>query len=133
MKLTLNEIITFNGFVQNKYGDITNKVELPIKTAYKIAKINEKIQAEVEFFNGKLSALLEEYALRDENNNFKLSDDETGVLLKPESLEESKEKILELNTMEVDVDIDDYLLEPDDFAGTDFFMPDLISIIKFMK
>lgn len=86
---------------QELYHHIKN-YNMPIKLAYKINKLNNLIEKEVEFYQDSLSKILNRYAEKDEKGNFKLNPEQTGILIQKEYLDICHKEINELKNLEIE-------------------------------
>lgn len=86
-----------------KLNQLREKIEnkkMPIKTTYKFTRLFKEIEEQVNFFNKTLSDLIKEYGKRDENNEFILTENKTGVMIQEDKYDECMEKVQELNDLE---------------------------------
>ena len=72
--------------------DIINK-KMPIKIAYKFTRLFKEIQGQIDFFNSTIEKLINEYGQKDENGNFILTEDKTGVKIQEDKYKECMNKI----------------------------------------
>lgn len=89
---------TFN-FLQLRNKIIDKK--MPIKTVYKFTRFFNQLESESKFFNETLQSIINTYGQRDENGEFILTDNEQGIKIKEDKINECMEKINELNELEV--------------------------------
>lgn len=129
MKFKLIELINFNKNSQAIFFD-----KLPLQCAYKMSKIQKEIGNDIEFYQTKFNELLNEYAQKDDNGNFKLSEDKQTILLISDKADECKNKIKELEEMEIELNIDSYLLDITDFGNEQkMSMEEISGLLPFMK
>ena len=106
-----------------------NKVKsqtLRVKLAYKLNKLNSRLSEEAEFYRSEFYKILTEYAQKDENGEFIQNENGTGYLIKEGKTEECREKIQELQDLEIEnLDITFTLEELEHLAVT----PEEISAI----
>lgn len=74
-----------------------NSQNLPIKTAYKLTKIFDAIEKELNFYSSSLTKITDKFAMKDENGDFVIEGD--GIRINPEYMTECQEKINELNNL----------------------------------
>lgn len=129
MNFKLNDLVKFNTNSQKIFAE-----KLPLTCAYKLSKIRRAVAEDIDFYQKKYFEIVEEYGEKDDNGNLKYSDDGMIVLIASEKMDEAKQKIEELNNMEIHLDIDDYLLELSDFdSDTKISMEDISGILPFIK
>lgn len=130
MKISLQKILAVNELFEKNF-----KVKLPIKTAYKIAKITDVISTEVVFYNTELQKIIDEFAERDGNGSYALTDDKQGIKVKDGELQKCEEKINELAMLEVDIAIEDKKLKLDDLeqAGLELTLQEVSLLTPFLK
>lgn len=109
------------------YTDIKEK-KMPIKTAYKLNKLLKKLEEEVIFYQEKMTDLIREYGMVDENGEYLLTSDQQGVRIKPDKIQECEGKIRELSELDIEIDNIKFTLEELDFfelsiAEMEWLMP----------
>ena len=82
------------------FGGIT----LPLKASYKINKIKHAVAKELEFYGEKFQEIVDTYAQKDENGNFKFSDDGSQILIQDGMIEECNTALEDLQSLEVEID-----------------------------
>lgn len=80
---------------------LLTQAAFPIKTAYKINKLVDYVEAELVFYNSELQNILEKYAEKEENGNYKLTEDLTGIKIQPDKITECEKEIEGLNSLEI--------------------------------
>lgn len=90
---TISALSIFNQVAQTKVSS---------KLAYKIMKLCKALAVEEEFYNEKRSAIIKEYAIKDENGQVNISDDGMIKII-PEKIPEADKALRELNEIEVEV------------------------------
>ncbi len=129
MIFKLKDLVSFNLNSQKIFQE-----KLPLTCAYKLSKIQRAIAEDLEFYQKKYLEIVNEYGDKDENGNLKYSENGTVVLMIPERKEEAQKEINELDNMEVDLDLDNYLLELSDFEkDKKISMQELVGILPFMR
>ena len=104
--------------------------KLPLKTAYKLSRLMKRVEEEMQFYNQEFSKILDEYAKK-ENNNFVFSKDGTSIEIIPGKEEECNNKIIELKTLEVDLNNFSFTL--DEFDGIDLTISEMNSLLPLIK
>ena len=105
MNIKFQDIINFNINSQR-----LTKGELPLTCAYKLTKISKILAEETDFYQTEFFKIVDEYGEKDEKGNIKYSEDGTVVLIEPSKQKEAQEKINNLNNMEIELNIEPYLL-----------------------
>lgn len=115
--------------------NIRNKLvdkKLPIKTSYKLNRLFNELEAESKFFNETLEKIIDEYGQKDEAGNFILTDNGQGVKIKEEKFSECKNKIDELNNVEIHLDYEP-VFSLDELDGLDLEMKYINLLIPFIS
>ena len=94
--MTMFEILGFKDIYP-----LLTKAAFPIKAAYKINKLVDYVEEELVFYNHELQNILEKYAEKEENGNYKLTEDLTGVKIQPDKITECEKEMDSLNALEV--------------------------------
>lgn len=129
MTFFLRDIISFDKYVQSN-----STKKLTLRAAYKIAKIQSAIADEILFYQTEFNKILEEYSQRDEEGNFKLSEDKQTILIKEDKLKECQLKLKELDDMEIELNIENILLDFDDFDSSEqISVSEINTILPFLK
>lgn len=97
------------------------------KLAYQIARIAREVEKETALFETERNKLVEKYAERDENNNFKMNDKEQ-IYIDAKSKEKIQQFTKELNDLIIDTEVElnvkkiklEDLTEQKDFTPKDF-------------
>lgn len=126
MKKQLHFIFLLSNFLK-----LCAEAKLTFKTAYKLKKLSEAVAPEQAFFQQKLKEIFDEYAERDENNNFIPTNDGKGIKIIPEKLSECEEKIQELYTVEIT--LPEIWFSADEFENMELTVTDMEGIIPFIK
>ena len=107
---------------------------MPLTCAYKLTKISKILAEEADFYQTEFFKIVDEYGEKDEKGNIKYSEDGTVVLIEPSKQKEVQEKINNLNNMEIELNIEPYLLEFSDFdPDKKITMEEMSSLLPFMK
>lgn len=115
--------------LQEFYVAVKDK-KLPLKTAYKLSRLMKRVEEEIQFYNQEFNKILDEYAKK-ENNNFVFSKDGTSIEIIPGKEEECNNKIIELKTLEVDLNNFSFTL--DEFDGIDLTISEMSSLLPLIK
>jgi hypothetical protein len=99
--------------IKIKLGEIINIIEslnnilikeIPIKTAYMLSKLAQKIEPELKNFQNSNNKLIEKYGQRDENNEIINNNGIVPIIL--DKKEDYKKEIEELLNIEIDIDFE---------------------------
>ena len=102
---------------------------LPIKTAYRLLKLTTLVATEAENYRTLLRQILDEYAEKKEDGNFKLSDDGQSVILKKECIQIANQKVQELNEMEVEIP---YTFDIKEFENIEVSLEELAPLMDLL-
>lgn len=80
-----------------------NTQSLPITTVYKLSKLFNAINSEAEFYSTHLDAIIAEYGQKDDNGQYILTEDKTGVRIDTDKIPEVEKKLQELWNIEVEL------------------------------
>lgn len=126
MKRTLSELLTFPKF----YNAVKNQ-KLPLATAYKLAKLADKINIELTFYREKLNQIVAEYSIKDEAGNSRPTQDGDGIQIDPLKVAECEKQVEALAAFEVELPNYQFMLEE---FGSIQIEPDLLTtILPFIK
>ena len=128
MKIKLSEIIAFQHTLTKNFGG-----NQPINLAYKLAKISSITSFEVEFYTNRKNEIIEKYAQKTDDGQYKFSDDGSQILIKDGLVTECHDELNELENQEVELEIEPYLLDISDFGTETVNLEQLLPIAKFMK
>ena len=109
MQMKMSQVMLLNSLRGQIEGN-----QYSIKTSYKIAKLFDDIEEEVNFYTKKLKELITQYSQKDENGNPKFSEDGAQCLIQPEKMAECQEKLSELESIEVT--LPDYKFDIEEFG-----------------
>ena len=88
--------------VEGLYNKLSGRIDLPIKTVYKLSKFFDTIKKDADFYREKLAEILNEYAQRDEENKVIITEDGKSIKIKEDSISECEQKLKDLADIEVD-------------------------------
>ena len=111
MKFTLNEVMTMQ-----KGLDVLLAKELPVKTAYWLARFLDKVGVEFKAMESARVKLVERYATKDKNGQLVMKKDKDGKPLNEyeldkASMEKFQKEFAELGKVEFDIDFKAIKLE----------------------
>lgn len=85
-------------------GSFFASANLPLKGAYKINKIRKTVEKESEFYGEKFQEIINEYAQRNEQGEFKFSEDGSQILIQDGKIEECNKALEDLQKLEIEID-----------------------------
>lgn len=96
--MKINKLLKLNSTLQS----LSSK-ELPLRASYSIAKFLSQTQSDITFFNTRLASFLSTYSEKDEEGNFKYSEDNNGIVIDPARMGECAEEMQDINNFEVEI------------------------------
>lgn len=110
--------------------DKLKNIKMPVKTAYRISKLQEAMKKEIEFYQEQYKKIVEEYAEKDEQGNYKVLN-ENNIKIQPDKIDEAASAINELQQLEAELpDISFSLADFDSIEITPEEMSGLVDFIK---
>ena len=91
------------------FREISNK-SLPIKTAYQLARLIRELDRESTTFDESRRKIIEKYAERDENGEFKQTD-EGNIIIMPEQINACNQEMAELLDTEIEINVEPIEIE----------------------
>ena len=125
MKITLQKILNYPQF----YPLVSN-AKLPIKTAYKLSRLNDAISKEIAFYQTQFREIVEEYCIKDEEGNYVPTNDGQGFRITAGKESECNTRLSELHQLEVE--LPDITFTIDEFDGVELRVQDLTGIMPFI-
>lgn len=112
--------------------DKIKNIKMPIKTAYKLSKLQKAIEEELSFSQGEYKKIVDEYAERDETGNYKFLDEaKTNIQIKPNCIKEAEQKTIELQELEIELPKITFALS--EFENIELSPEDISGIIDFIE
>ena len=96
--MKINKLLKLNSTLQS----LSSK-ELPLRASYSIAKFLSLTQSDIAFFNTRLASFLSTYSEKDEEGNFKYSEDNNGIVIDPARMGECVKEMQDINDFEVEI------------------------------
>lgn len=125
--VTMEQIIAFRN-----NGDFFAGTSLPLKGAYKLNKIKKAVETEGEYYVEKFQEIVNQYAKKDENDQFVFSEDGNQIMIKDGMVEECNQALEDLQNLEVQ--IENYGLSLADLGDDVECTPDeLEALMPFME
>ena len=89
--------------LQNLYNSIAN-TKLPLKTTYKFTRLMKRAEEEIAFYQVKFQEIVEEFAEKDENGQYKMTEDGQSIVIIAGKEMECNSRLLELRNLEVEIE-----------------------------
>ena len=125
MIIKISELLNFPAFYA-----VAKSTKLPLKTSYKLSKLNAAIDTELEFYRTKLQEIVGEFGEKDENGNPIPTEDGQGIKLKPGCEQDCLVRISELAAIEVN--LPDLIFSLDDFGTLELSPDEMAAILPFI-
>lgn len=107
-----------------------SKQKLPIKTAYKLTRLTERVEKEVAFYQKEFGDIIQEFGLK-ENGELVLTDDSTSIKIIPGKEEECNTRLKDLRSIEVDLSGFEFTL--DEFGSISLTMEEMAPFLPLIK
>lgn len=78
---------------------------LPFTLSYQLLSINRAVNDCITFYRDQYNKLLEQYAQKNDDGTYKISEDGAAFLLKDETIQEARQKFFELDNSEFPIDV----------------------------
>jgi len=91
MELNFQDIMSF----MDSYRNIQNK-EMPLNVAFQFSRFLNEAEKCISFYQDRYNSYLEQYAVKEQDGKFKMNEDQTGIVLKEDSISEAQQKFKEL-------------------------------------
>ena len=95
----MQEIVDFREVVQKFRDQI-----LPLQGAYKLMKISNSLDKDMEFYANKFQEIIETYGQKNEDGTYKFTDDNSQILIAEGKVGECNQAIDDLLNVEVTID-----------------------------
>lgn len=92
MNLKINDLLAFS----NTYKKLQD-MDMPTTLAFRLLKIKKEVDECLAFYQEKYNGYLTQYVEKDEDGKFKMTENNEGFLLIPETIKEAHEKFKELD------------------------------------
>lgn len=89
--------------LQNLYNSIAN-TKLPLKTTYKFTRLMKRAEEEIAFYQVKFQEIIEEFGEKDENGQYKMTEDGQSIVIIAGKEMECNSRLLELRNLEVEIE-----------------------------
>ena len=116
--------------LQALYASIAT-IKLPLKTTYKFARLMKRAEEEIAFYQEKFHEIVEEYGVKEENGEYKLTPDGQSVVIIPGKEAECNAKLIELRNLEVQIDNIKFSIE--ELEGIDVSISELACLMSLIE
>ena len=79
-------------------------IKLPLKTTYKFARLMKRAEEEISFYQEKFQEIIEEYGVKEEGGQYKLTPDGMSIVIIPGKETECNQKLTELRNLDVPIE-----------------------------
>lgn len=104
--------------------------KLPLKTTYKFAKLIQRAEGELAWYQSELQKIIQDYGVQ-ENGQYKLTSDGQSIMIIPGKEAECSAKIAELRN--IDVIIDNIKFSIEELDGIDFSISELTCLMSLIE
>ena len=125
MQLRMQELLGFTNF----HESVKDK-KIPIKTAYKLAKLSNAIEKEIAFYQEKLRTIIMECAELDKEGNPVQTEDGQGIKIQKGKEEACAAAIVELQ--EIEVNLPDITFTLEEFSNLELTFVELEYALPFI-
>ena len=109
------------------YETILEK-NLPFSLAYKLNKLAEAVNKELEFYRNSMAKLIDEYAEKENGQPVLLENGDIKII--PEKITECQQRINELQNVEITIDVS---FAPAELEPLEMSIKDLQNLMPFIK
>ena len=109
------------------YETILEK-NLPFSLAYKLNKLAEAVNKELEFYRNSMTKLIDEYAEKENGQPVLLENGDIKII--PEKINECQRRINELQNVEITIDVS---FTPEELEPLEMSIKDLQNLMPFIK
>ena len=125
--MKISDLLQLNAVYQKIDAGTT---EIPFKTAYKFVQLKEAIEKPITFYQEQMNKLIEEYAQKDDNGHYKMTEDRRDVLIVEGKEQECHEKVMELEAC--DFTIPDITFSLDELANLSLSLSEMTALMSFI-
>ena len=126
MSMKMYEILE----LQTLYNSIAN-IKLPLKTTYKFTRLMRRAETELEFYQTKFQEIIAQYGEKDDNGQYKFTEDGQSIVIIAGKEQECNAKLLELRNL--DVEINDIKFTIEELEGIDVSISELACIMSLIE
>lgn len=125
--MQLYQVIAFNDF----YKTISS-TSMNITLAYKLNKIIDSIDKDINFYQVELKKIFEDCVEKNENGQFKMTEDNQNFIIKENKIEEFEQRFNDLTKIEVPFN-EEYKIDMSLLENIDITPAQLMQIQDFIK
>lgn len=111
-------------------GNSLKDRKMPLKTTYKFARLMHEIAGDIDFYQTQFNKIVKQYGVY-ENGVPKLSKDGSTIIIVSGKEEECKQKIQELQNLNVTIDNIKFTL--DELEGIDLTLSEMTTLIPLIE
>ena len=126
MSMKMYEILE----LQTLYNSIAN-IKLPLKTTYKFTRLMKRAEVELEFYQTKFQEIISEYGEKDNDGQYKFTEDGQSIVIVAGKEQECNTKLFELRNL--DVEISDIKFTIEELEGIDVSISELACIMSLIE
>ena len=126
MQIKMHQILGFPQFY-----DLVKNQKISFKTSYRLSMLATEVEKQYNFYTEQFRNLLNIYGQKDEEGKLVPTEDEQGIKLVQETMEECYVKVNELR--DLDITLPDCYFSLDDFDGIELTPTEVNAIIPFIK
>lgn len=126
MEMTMRELVNFN----SSFTKLA-MASLPAKTAYKVAKIQKLVAAELEYYDEQYRALLDEYVQKEENGEYKVDRERNQLILIEGTAEIFDKAFQDLNEVVVEINLPTVSI--DELENVEFSPMELVNLLPIIE
>jgi predicted transcriptional regulator len=116
--------------LQTLYSSIAN-IRMPLKTTYKFTRLMKRAETELEFYQTKFQEIVAEYGEKDDNGQYKFTEDGQSIVIIAGKEQECNAKLFELRNL--DVEINDIKFSIEELEGIDVSISELACIMSLIE
>lgn len=116
--------------LQSLYTSIAH-IKLPLKTSYKFARLMRRVEEEVAFYQEKFQEIIEEYGVKEESGQYKLTPDGMSIIIIPGKEAECNKRLVELRNL--DVIIKDITFSIEELEKIDISVSELSCLMSLIE
>lgn len=109
--VTMQQVLDFKEIV----NDFREK-KLPLPCAYKLIKISNALDKDIEFYQSKFQEIIENFAKKNNDGSYAYSGDGSQIMIQDDKIDECNDELEKLMSLEIQVDNLDFSI---DNFGTD--------------
>ena len=113
-----------------KLYDSIKNTKLPLKTTYKFAKLIQRAEGELAWYQSEFQKIIQDYGIQ-ENGQYKLTPDGQSIMIIPGKEAECNAKITELRNL--DVIIDNIKFSIEELDGIDVSISELACLMSLIE